>query len=169
MDLQPLITGDFEVTVMRGLTPTAANGWNFVENSTIDVQEWIPPNGARWLLVFTDQTGEVQQRLGAVRPLAFLGISDVPLVAPGEWPICAVRLYTEQERLVEDSETVDLVDLRFVSQRHAYQIFRNVVLLEAEMDFALTRLAVQAGLERRNAAITAAELDFAISKHVVGG
>ena len=170
MDLQPVITGDWEVTIQRGLAPTARGGWNLIVDEVLDLADYAPTSGALYCLVYSDQNGELQIRPGALKDsTTFLEIGDIPAALPGEWPVCAVRLYADQTVLVEDETTVDLVDLRFVYLYQSAMLARNIALVEAELDLETTRLAMQAWADRRNAAVSAAEFDFEISKHVVGG
>ena len=170
MDLQPVITGEWEVTIQRGLAPTATGGWNLIVDEVLDFADYAPASGALYCLVYIDQNGELQIRPGALKDSTiFLEIGDIPAALPGEWPVCAVRLYADQAALVEDETTVDLIDLRFVYLHQSAILAKSLAVMEAEIDLELTRLAMRVWVGRQNAAVLAAEFDFEISQHVIGG
>ena len=82
---------------------------------TIDLWMDLPAAGnSRYVLISIDVSGAVIATLGAEVTTALLAITDIPAPpADTQYVLAAVRLWDEQQTIVENRESPDIVDLRY--------------------------------------------------------
>lgn len=148
MPLRPSVNNGLNVNIARGWVYTEV-GWKEFEDETVDLTASVPPTGARLSLVYVETDGTIQVRDGEiVLDEILLAETDIPVPELGELAICAVKLVAGQTEIVEGTDYTDLIDLRFPFQAGngvgggGSVSNSDLALVEAEMDFAITTIAV---------------------------
>lgn len=108
-------TTGFTVEVDRApLYRTATGQWEWIATQQLDLSGDQPVAGACWILVYLDESGVLQKRVGSTLvPSNSLAFTDCPAPGSDEFPLAAVRLYSTQTAITETRTDQDVVDLRF--------------------------------------------------------
>lgn len=122
-------TGDdgtpYTIRIGRGIVWTGT-AWVEIPSQTIDLTLHLPTGDlsgnryCRYVLIAIDTTGAVVVTDGAQVAEADFGLDDIPAMPVGTIVVLgAVRLYTDQVRIAEARDRVDLIDLRY-PYRHTH-------------------------------------------------
>jgi hypothetical protein len=131
MPLRPEPVDPMSVQINRGML-NIGGLWKYIDTQTISVADYVPvfsmsgssgyymppASGsaiqAKFVLISIDSTsGSAVVTDGATMSIWDLRSTDIPATPVGNFPICAVRLYYYQSKIVEASTQTDIIDLRW--------------------------------------------------------
>lgn len=115
----------YTIRIGRGLVWTAG-GLAEVQNQVVNLEDFLPISGAggerycRYALITIGSAGEIVSTAGTSVAEADFGLDDIPAAPAGTLMVLgAVRLYSDQESIVEARDRTDIIDLRY-PYRHTH-------------------------------------------------
>lgn len=140
------VSVDSGLTVLVESAPAYVNGaWAFITEQSLNLSSYKPDSGARYVLVYLDDTGTIAARAGSVTTKAALDISDCPVPQSDELPLAGVALYSGQTTISDDRDRQDIIDLRWWPQvqEASTNNLQDIARVAGEMDLRLTRHIVE--------------------------
>lgn len=93
---------------------TDNGAWHLLPNQVIDLSAQTLDNGAKYLLLEVDESGEIQiQSSTVVDSKEVLRYEDIPVPTIGNHPLVAVKIYAGQTYLANNEYNMDVIDLRW--------------------------------------------------------
>lgn len=90
------------------------NGFHLINNFSLDMTAYVPTTGAAWVLLQTDESGNVTTVTGTTKDnWQLLEYEDIPEPEAGNKPLVAIRLYDGQVQIWKTKARSDIVDLRW--------------------------------------------------------
>jgi hypothetical protein len=121
MPLRPSPVSPYSINIGRDIQ--WINGsWQVVGAQTFDLSTYIPAatsgsgsiaNERFTVLSMSPTSGSITITSGSVNVLGTSGMTAIPAAPAGDYPICAVRLFTGQTGIYETRVRNDLIDLRW--------------------------------------------------------
>ena len=111
--VSPSSFGAFTVECDEGIFRTD-NNWEWCNEQSIDLTAHRPAIGARWVLIYLDNTGTLSARAGDTMGFAAIDVSEIPDTDKDEYALAAVLLWPAQASIQDDDERQDIVDLRWL-------------------------------------------------------
>ncbi|MFA5416897.1 MAG: hypothetical protein WC341_00425 [Bacteroidales bacterium] len=128
MPLRPRIIEPFEIGI-GGAVLQINGAWTAVGDQTIDMEPYIPTSNvvvsgsqvqALYALVsISALSGSVVVTSGSAMGSFSITTANIPTIPANHFPICAVLLYQNQDRILEARTRTDLIDMR-------WGMFRNM-------------------------------------------
>lgn len=119
MPLRPEVVVPYSVKVNRAVL-MINDAWTSVGNVTTDLSSYIPApasgsfgNERFVLLSLSNTSGSIVVTAGSMVPVTTSTTALIPTIPTNCAPICAVRLYSNQELIVEGRSRTDLIDMRW--------------------------------------------------------
>lgn len=119
LPLRPEPVKPYLIYINRAIFQTASS-WATVGNVSIDLTSYVPAaasgsfgNERFALISISGSTGGFQVTAGSEVASGSSSAAMIPAVPAGHYPICAVRLYSNQQYIIEGRTQTDLIDMRW--------------------------------------------------------